>query len=32
MTRDHQRNPDPNVNAARIVAESTAAAEVPAQA
>ncbi len=25
MTRDHQHNPDPNVNAARIVAESTAA-------
>ena len=23
MTRDHQHNPDPNVNAARIVAEST---------
>jgi len=27
MTRDHQHNPDPNVNAARIVAESTAAAD-----
>ena len=27
MTRDHQHNPDPNVNAARIVAESTAAAQ-----
>lgn len=25
MTRDHQHNPDPNENAARIVAESTAA-------
>jgi hypothetical protein len=24
MTRDHQHNPDPNVNAARIVAESIA--------
>jgi hypothetical protein len=24
MTRDHQHNPDPNVNAARIVRESTA--------
>jgi hypothetical protein len=23
MTRDHQHNPDPNVNAHRIVAEST---------
>jgi hypothetical protein len=23
MTRDYQHNPDPNVNAARIVAEST---------
>jgi len=35
MTRDHQHNPDPNVNAARIVRESTAddkplAAEVEA--
>lgn len=27
MTRNHQHNPDPNVNAARIVAESTSAAE-----
>ena len=24
MTRDHQHNPDPNVNAARIVGEVTA--------
>ena len=24
MTRDHQHNPDPNTNAARIVAESAA--------
>ena len=24
MTRDHQHNPDPNANAARIVAEATA--------
>jgi hypothetical protein len=23
MTRDHQHNPDPNANAARIVAEAT---------
>ncbi|MDE2102618.1 MAG: hypothetical protein KGL39_35560 [Patescibacteria group bacterium] len=27
MPRDHQHNPDPNVNAARIVSESTAGAE-----
>ncbi len=27
MTRDHQHNPDPNVNAARIVAESSAESE-----
>jgi hypothetical protein len=27
MTRDHQHNPDPNVNAARIVAESIAKQE-----
>jgi len=27
MTCDHQHNPDPNFNAARIVAESTTAAE-----
>ena len=25
MTRDHQHNPDPNANAARIVGESTKA-------
>jgi hypothetical protein len=31
MTRDHQHNPDPNENAARIVAGSTAraASETP---
>jgi hypothetical protein len=27
MPRDHQHNPDPNVNAARIVRESTAGDE-----
>ena len=27
MTRDHQHNPDPNENAARIVAESIAKIE-----
>jgi hypothetical protein len=33
MPRDHQHNPDPNVNAARIVAESTQAGEeTPASA
>ena len=30
MTRDHQHNPDPNVNAARIVAESTHDSALPA--
>jgi hypothetical protein len=29
MTRDHQHNPDPNQNAARIVRESTASAASP---
>ncbi len=27
MTRDHQHNPDPNANAARIVAESTTSSQ-----
>ncbi len=31
MTRDHQHNPDPNANAARIVAEATAAQPDAAQ-
>lgn len=30
MTRDHQHNPDPNVNAARIVAESAGTDAPPA--
>jgi hypothetical protein len=30
MTRDHQHNPDPNANAARIVAEAAVTAEQPA--
>ena len=29
MARDNEHNPDPNANAARIVAESTAAGELP---
>ena len=29
MTRDHQHNPDPNTNAARIVRESTGTADKP---
>jgi hypothetical protein len=29
MTRDHQHNPDPNQNAARIVRESTAETTSP---
>ena len=29
MAHDHQHNPDPNVNAARIVAEATAAQDAP---
>ena len=29
MTRDHQHNPDPNVNAARLVRESTASTDQP---
>jgi hypothetical protein len=29
MARDHQHNPDPNANAARIVAEATASAAQP---
>lgn len=29
MTRDHQHNPDPNQNAARIVRESTAESDGP---
>jgi len=29
MPRDHQHNPDPNANAARIVRESTGTAEKP---
>jgi hypothetical protein len=33
MARDHQHNPDPNENAARIVRESTGSAEqLPADA
>lgn len=30
MTRDHQHNPDPNANAARIVREATAEDAPPA--
>ena len=30
MARDQEHNPDPNANAARIVAESTAAGDLPA--
>ena len=29
MARDHQHNPDPNANAARIVKESTGTADSP---
>ena len=32
MARDHQHNPDPNVNAARVVGEATAAQDTPAAA
>lgn len=30
MSRDHQHNPDPNENAARIVAQSTSKPDEPA--
>lgn len=30
MTRDHQHNPDPNVNATRIVGQATSDADPPA--
>jgi hypothetical protein len=30
MARDHEHNPDPNANAARIVGEATAASTAPA--